>query len=206
MNILRTHKVLLTSSLLSIAASLLCRRTFPMVLLTIGIIVAYFPFRLFAESVVFRILVALTTLLCLIQMEAMAFWILKIWIAPPVSVITTLTIVALSLWLLNRKRDGASIARIKLGWIDALLILPALIIGGVYVFGTLAPQEKDTVTITRSVMYGMDDGTHAIIFSDTMRHGTNLLAGKERGIKMSKGIHSSYPMGWHVATSVIDQV
>jgi hypothetical protein len=203
METLRKHK---TAALLLVAVvivSLLFKRSSPILIYLVGLLVAYFPIKTsFLDSIAFRFVISLVAVLCLFQMEAMLFWLVDIRFAPIIYILISLAVVGLALWMLN-KRGELTLQKPRLRRLDILLILPSLLIGGVYVFGALAPSEKDDATIVRSVMFGMDDATHANIFSDVLREDSSILAGDERSKLMNKSVHASYPMGWHVSTSIV---
>lgn len=188
----------------AVILSLVCRRSLPLFIYITALLVAYFPLKnSLSHSITFRILIALVTLLCLFQMEAITFWALNIWVAPLTYLVTSLLLVIAGLWWINKREDELHTTAIKVGYLDLLLVLPGLLLGGVYVTGTLAPSQKDSATIVRSITYGMDDVTHAILFSDVLRHDSNVLAGARRSQLMTKSVNASYPMGWHIATSIV---
>ena len=187
----------------ALVLSAVLRRSLPLFIYLVTIVALYLPLKgTLARSAVFRIVLSIVGVFCLFQILAAIFWVLSIWVSPIVYILVSIIIIGGAGYWLGRgeKLKAASLTFRRL---DVVLLLPCLIIGGVYLTGTLLPAEKDSQTIIRSVTYGMDDATHAVLFADILGNGSNILAGDDRNQLMHKSVNSSYPAGWHVSTSIV---
>jgi hypothetical protein len=193
------HPWLISGILLAAASSAIFQRPWPLLLLTVVLLIACLPLKTaLLNSVAPRVILAITIIAGLIQLQALLFWALDVWVSTTVYAVATLLIVLL--WL---AKTGFRPTLVVRPWIDAAIIISCLLVGGLYVGKTLLPAEDNRVTIVRAVNYGMDDVTHASMFADVLRNDNNLLAGQERRKLMNRGVHSNYPMGWHITTGVI---
>lgn len=188
-------------ALLLVVVMLLTRFSFPLVLLTIYAVSLCLPARnTLLGSASIRLFFATLLVIVSYQMESMLFWALHIHISSQLYVLLTL---ALALFMYWRSTTSRIVNPLTFQRTDFILILPAIIITGLYTARVILPAEADTLSTIRASTIAGDDVAHFMMYDALLRNDTNLLVHSKDANIMAIPSQSSYPMGWHLSSAVI---
>lgn len=193
--------ILYTVALLLVMTAFFTHFSLPLVLLTIYTLSLCLPSRgTLLGGAAIRLFFATLLIIVSYQVESMLFWVFHIHVSSYLYILLTLAITLLIYWRGGTLWNTRSIAFKKT---DFILILPAIIITGLYTARVILPAEADTLSTIRTSTIAGDDVAHFMMYDALLRNGTNLLVHSKDANIMAIPSQSSYPMGWHLSSAVI---
>lgn len=198
-------KIVIGALLVTIGLCFIFRETWPLLLLSFGFAFFTIPLPKNLQNITsIRLLIILFVLFAFIQLESILFWGLHLQASPllysSLALFVTLAIMAV------RYKTGKPIIELsplRFNKYDVLIILPALLVTGALYTRVILPKNDDTVAMMQSITHGMDDVTHMGIFGALLRTDGTLLTRQPEQSQMVSNTNSSYPMGWHITTSLV---
>lgn len=148
-----------------------------------------------------RFFIATIAVLSAYQVEAVGLWLAHVHVVPQVYALVTGALAAAA-WIVARRRGWTS--SFTFGRRDVVLLLPALVIVGVYLARVILPSEADSRSVIRATNMAMDDTSHMAMVNALLRNDANLLispADADRAMALPQ--HLTYPMGWHLSSAVV---
>jgi len=150
-------------------------------------------------TTVARFLIATLALLMFYQVESVIAWLCHVHASPQLYVFVAAVVVGI-LWVLAHRRG--STARLTLARQDVVLLLPALLLTGMYLARVILPSEVDSRSMMRATSVGMDDTSHMAMLNALVRNDANWPI-EDSARVLAIGQHATYPMGWHVSNAVL---
>jgi hypothetical protein len=147
-----------------------------------------------------RAIISLLAILASFQVEALLFAVLHVHVNALVYTLIAY-IFSFAGVLITHKR-GARLSLPKLSAFDAIILVPAVLISGLYTARVIAPKEDNATSIIRSMTLAADDSMHFSMYEDLLRSDSNLLSFTKDNHSMALQ-QQGYPMGWHLSGSVI---
>ncbi len=196
---------ILTFSIITYITSVILQRAWPLLLFSLVLVFTYIRLPKILHTIpTVRLLASIFVLLSLFQLESVLFWVFRIAVNPFVYNIVSLLLIILAASIQRRRGVTPNpISRIRFSRLDLLLILPALLLTGSLWARVILPKKDDNIAIVQSITYGMDDATHAGMFSGLLRNNVNLFAGQKTNSLLPTSVDTNYPMGWHVSMAVV---
>lgn len=151
-------------------------------------------------TTVARFLIATLTVLMLYQVESVIAWVCRVHASPPLYVLGAAAVVGV-LWVLARRRGTT--ARLTFRREDVTLLLPALLLTGLYLAHVILPSEDDSRSMLRATSVALDDTSHMAMLNGLVRNDVNLPIDNLPVPVMALSEHATYPMGWHVSNAVL---
>lgn len=147
-----------------------------------------------------RLLFAIVAILTMIQFLSAFFWVAHIDTTP---LLYAFGVFALSIiiYIVAYRRDH--IYSLRVSRLDTWLLLPALLISGLYTARVLLPAENDQVSIIRATAIAGDDTAHATMYEALLRNEGNVLFRPKRAQTMAIPSQASYPMGWGLSLATL---
>lgn len=151
-------------------------------------------------TTVARFLIATLTVLMFYQVESVIAWLCRVHASPQLYVFGGAVVVGI-LWVLARRRG--STARLTFGRQDVALLLPAMLLLGLYLAHVILPSEVDSRSMIRATNVALDDTSHMAMLNALVRNDANLPIDDSAPPLMALAEHATYPMGWHVSNAVL---
>lgn len=205
MTISKRHFYLAIYSAISILLYALTGQTWGFILINIALAASLIklPGKIL-NSITARTLMGFLAITSAYQLEAVFFNLTRIQVASTWYIILTFIITA-ALWSIIKTNDKSindSKFKNPFTKYDLILILPAIIITGLYSVRIMLPGERDDITIVRSITGASDDIAHLSMFDALLRSDSNLLSFSVDNPDMAMK-QQGYPMGWHLSASVL---
>lgn len=202
--ILKTpYKLLFFASLLAILIFVITGTSWGFVLISVITLASLLPSksRVLGSATV-RIAAALLSLMTFYQLISVSAWLMRVHVTVPLyALLGYLISVGFFMYAVRKQK---SLSGFRISKVDLWVLLPAIMITGFYTARVILPAEDDTVSIIRSIGFGMDDASHMGMFGALLRNDANLLINqKVADEKMAIPSQHTYPMGWHVANVVM---
>lgn len=147
-----------------------------------------------------RFIVSLLVLLASFQVEALLFAVLHLHVNAAVYALLASLLSIVGVFTASTR--GKTLSLPKLSSLDAILLVPAVLISSLYTARVILPKEDNTMSIIRSMTLAADDSMHFSMYEDLLRSDSNLLSFTKDNREMALQ-QQGYPMGWHLSGSVI---
>jgi len=149
-------------------------------------------------TTVARFLIATLAVLMFYQVESVIAWLCRVHASPQLYVFVAAVVVGI-LWVLAHRRG--STARLTFGRQDVALLLPAMLLTGLYLARVILPSEVDSRSMIRATSVALDDTTHMTMLNALVRNDANWLI--DDSALLAIGPDATYPLGWHVSNAVL---